>query len=289
MAVAPPGGDAGFSAPPPSRTARELALRVVSALVLAPLAAGVAYLGDWPFAIMWILAGAGTFWEWSTLSLGSVRTRAVVVGFAALAAAGVLLGWGYPHAALGVLAAGALAAALVCQTVAPGWAFAGLLYAGTIVAAPILLRDDDTLGLTAVVLLFVVVWATDIAAYFTGRAIGGPKLWPAVSPKKTWSGAIGGTVAAVVCAMAVAHVAGLPSLGAIGVLAVALSVASQAGDFLESAIKRRFGAKDSGALIPGHGGLMDRLDGFVAAALLAALIGIMRGGLEAPSRGLLIW
>jgi phosphatidate cytidylyltransferase len=288
LTVAPPDGDAERPAAP-RRSAGELALRIVTALVLAPLAAGVAYLGDWPFAIMWILAGAGTLWEWSTLSLNSARTRAVAVGFATFAAAGIFLGFGYPGTALGLLAVGALAAALVCRTVAPGWAFAGLLYAGTIVAAPILLRGDDTLGLTAVVLLFAVVWATDIAAYFTGRALGGPKLWPAVSPKKTWSGAIGGTVAAVVCAMAVARVAGLPSLGAIGALAVALSIASQAGDFLESAIKRRFGAKDSGALIPGHGGLMDRLDGFVAAALLAALIGIVRGGLEAPSRGLLIW
>jgi phosphatidate cytidylyltransferase len=288
LTVAPPDGDAERPAAP-RRTAGELALRIISALILAPLAAGVAYLGDWPFAIMWILAGAGTLWEWSTLSLRSARAGAVAVGFATFAAAGVLLGCGYPGAALALLAVGALAAALVSRTVAPGWAFAGLLYAGTIVAAPILLRGDDMLGLTAVVLLFAVVWATDIAAYFTGRAIGGPKLWPAVSPKKTWSGAIGGTVAAVVCAMAVAHVASLPSLSAIGVLAVALSIASQAGDFLESAIKRRFGAKDSGALIPGHGGLMDRLDGFVAAALLAALIGIVRGGLEAPSRGLLIW
>jgi phosphatidate cytidylyltransferase len=288
LTVAPPNGDAERPATP-RRNAGELALRIVSALILAPLAAGVAYLGDWPFAIMWILAGAGTFWEWSTLSLRSSRAGAVAVGFTTLEATGILLGCGYPGTGLGLLVAGALAAALVCRTVAPGWAFAGLLYAGTIVAAPIMLRGDDTLGLTSVVLLFAVVWATDIAAYFTGRAIGGPKLWPAVSPKKTWSGAIGGTVAAVVCAMAVAHVAGLPSLGAIGALAVALSVASQGGDFLESAIKRRFGAKDSGALIPGHGGLMDRLDGFVTAALLAALIGIVRAGLEAPSRGLLIW
>jgi phosphatidate cytidylyltransferase len=284
----PPGGETEPSAAP-RRTAGELALRIVSALVLAPIAAGVAYLGGWLFTVMWVLAGAGTLWEWSTLSLRSSRTVAVTVGFAAFAISGLLLGIGHSGAAIAVLLAGAVATALVCRATSPGWAFAGLLYAGVIVVAPILLRGDDTLGLTAVVLLFAVVWATDIAAYFGGRAIGGPKLWPAVSPKKTWSGALVGTAAAVACAIAVAHVAGLPDRGAIGVVAVALSIASQGGDFLESAIKRRFGTKDSGALIPGHGGLMDRLDGFVAAALLAALIGVMRGGLEAPSRGLLIW
>jgi phosphatidate cytidylyltransferase len=110
-----------------------------------------------------------------------------------------------------------------------------------------------------------------------------------VSPKKTWSGGLGGTLVAVLCALTVAHLAGLPNLTAIGLLAVVLSVVSQAGDFLESAIKRHFAAKDAGALIPGHGGLMDRLDGFIIAVALAALIGIARGGLEAPSRGLLIW
>jgi phosphatidate cytidylyltransferase len=172
---------------------------------------------------------------------------------------------------------------------APGWAGAGVLYAGAVVAAPVLLRGADALGLAAIVLLFVVVWATDIAAYFGGRALGGPKLWPAVSPKKTWSGALVGAAAAVAGGVLVARAAGLANLAAIGVLAFVLSVAAQAGDFFESAVKRRFGAKDSGTLIPGHGGLMDRLDGFVAAALLAAAVGVARGGLAAPSRGLLIW
>ena len=130
--------------------------------------------------------------------------------------------------------------------------------------------------------LFAVVWATDIAAYFVGRAIGGPKLMPQVSPKKTWSGAIGGTHRRrSLAAVAVAKFAGLDGLVRDRAsLAVVLSVVAQAGDLFESALKRRFGAKDSSQLIPGHGGLMDRLDGFVAAAVLAALIGLLRGGIR---------
>jgi phosphatidate cytidylyltransferase len=138
-------------------------------------------------------------------------------------------------------------------------------------------------------LLFAIVWATDIAAYFAGRALGGPKLMPRVSPKKTWSGALAGTVAAVLVAVAIAKSAGLAGLVAIAIMAISLSVVAQAGDLFESALKRRFGAKDSSHLIPGHGGLMDRLDGFVAAAFLAAVIGLLRGGFEAPGRGLLVW
>ena len=110
--------------------------------------------------------------------------------------------------------------------------------------------------------LFAIVWATDIAAYFAGRTIGGPKLMPAVSPKKTWSGAIGGALGAVVAGLIVVESAGLGVTPALVILAFMLSAVAQAGDLIESAIKRHFGAKDSSALIPGHGGLMDRLDGF---------------------------
>jgi phosphatidate cytidylyltransferase len=139
-------------------------------------------------------------------------------------------------------------------------------------------------------LLFAVVWVTDIAAYFAGRMIGGPKLWPRVSPKKTWSGAVVGTIAAVAAGLAVvAVVAGAQPWPALAAVCLVLSIASQAGDLAESALKRRFGAKDAGKLILGHGGLMDRLDGFIAAAVVAALIGVARGDVSAPAAGLLIW
>jgi phosphatidate cytidylyltransferase len=192
-------------------------------------------------------------------------------------------------AAITVLAMGMLGAAALAPREQRAWVAAGIPYSGAIGIAPVVLRSDGVLGFTAIVFLFAIVWATDIFAYFIGRAAGGPKLAPRFSPKKTWSGALGGTAAAVVVAIVIAKTAGLSGLAPIAIIAVLLSIASQAGDLFESLLKRRFGAKDSGHLIPGHGGLMDRLDGFVAAAVLAALIGLARGGLEAPARGLLMW
>ena len=135
----------------------------------------------------------------------------------------------------------------------------------------------------------MIVWTTDVGAYFVGRAVGGPKLMPQVSPNKTWAGALGGMGAAVIVAVAVAKAVALTNLFAIAMLAVVLSVCAQGGDLFESVLKRRFGAKDSSRLIPGHGGLMDRLDGFVTASVAAVLIGLVRGGFDAPGRGLLVW
>ena len=170
-----------------------------------------------------------------------------------------------------------------------GWMVAGLAYAAALAFAPAILRADAAFGFTAIVFLFAVVWATDAVAYFAGRALGGPKLMPAVSPKKTWSGAIGGTLGAVAAGLIVVMIAGVPITAALVAVTLLLSVVSQGGDLLESAVKRRFNAKDASHLIPGHGGLMDRLDGFLTAALAAALVGLLRGGFEAPARGLLIW
>jgi phosphatidate cytidylyltransferase len=267
---------------------RELALRICSALVLVPLAIGTAYLGGWPFAIFWSLAAIGVFWEWNTLVAGNGRRPAVMVGGAALVvslvlAADRLLG------AIFVLAIGIIGIAPMAPAQHRGWVAGGVPYAGAIGIAPIVLRSDSEDGFVAVMLLFAIVWTTDIVAYFLGRLIGGPKLLPRVSPKKTWSGAISGLAAAVLAAIAVAKVAGLSGLLSIALVAAILSSVAQAGDLFESQLKRRFGAKDSSHLIPGHGGLMDRLDGFVFAAAVAALIGILRGGVEAPARGLLVW
>ena len=170
----------------------------------------------------------------------------------------------------------------------PLWIAAGIVYAALMVVAPVVLRADAALGFIAVVLLFAVVWSTDILGYFAGRAFGGPKLMPAVSPKKTWSGAIAGAAGAVAVAALLARWFGLDPV-AVGVVALALSIFSQGGDLLESWIKRRFGAKDASHIIPGHGGVMDRLDGFWAAALVGAAIGLSRGGIDAAARGLLLW
>lgn len=171
----------------------------------------------------------------------------------------------------------------------PLWIVAGVIYAAVLLAAPVILRADSERGLLAIVLLFAVVWTTDVLGYFAGRAIGGPKLLPAVSPKKTWSGALAGTLGAIVVAIVVAGYFGSFNRTAIAIIALLLSVAAQLGDLLESWIKRRFGAKDASSLIPGHGGVMDRLDGFWAAALIGCLLGLARGGFDAPARGFLVW
>jgi phosphatidate cytidylyltransferase len=168
------------------------------------------------------------------------------------------------------------------------WVVAGLIYAGVAFAAPVVLRGDAQFGFLAIVFLFAVVWSTDILGYVVGRLAGGPKLWPAVSPKKTWSGALGGTLGAVIAGTAIAHLNAL-TIWPVAVLAAVLSIAAQAGDLFESSIKRRFDAKDASQLIPGHGGVMDRLDGFIVAALVAALVGLARGGLTFPGRGVLVW
>ena len=168
------------------------------------------------------------------------------------------------------------------------WRIAGVIYAAIAFIAPVLLRADVNNGFAALVFLFAIVWMTDIMGYAIGRAVGGPKLWQAVSPNKTRSGAIGGMAGALAAGIVIAASLSLAVLP-IAILSVILSMVAQAGDLLESAIKRRFGVKDTGHLIPGHGGLMDRLDGFIAAASVAALIGIVRGGLSAAATGLLVW
>jgi phosphatidate cytidylyltransferase len=276
----------------------ELLLRVVSALALAPLAVGVAYLGGWAFIAFWGIAALIVLWEWTSLVAGNERRAILMIGGAAVLLAVLLTGVpGSPDdvhelrvlAALTVLAMGMLAVAALAPRAQRVWIAAGIPYSGCMGLAPIVLRADAQYGFTAMVFLFAVVWGTDILAYFVGRAIGGPKLAPQISPKKTWSGAIGGVAAAVAAAAALAFATGLRNVVALGLLATVLSMVAQAGDLFESAVKRRFGAKDSSHLIPGHGGLMDRLDGFVAAAAVAAVIGLAHGGVQAPARGLLVW
>jgi phosphatidate cytidylyltransferase len=285
--------------PTASSGGSEFILRILSGLVLAPLAVGVAYLGGWVFVVFWSIAALLVLWEWCTLVAGAERSTVLLIAGAAVLFALLLASASAPGAegSHGVrLVAGAtflLMGMLATAVLAPSdrrlWTAAGIPYAGLLGMAPIVLRNDAQYGFLAIVFLFAVVWATDIVAYFVGRAIGGPKLAPRISPKKTWSGAVGGTVAAIAAALLVAVLAGLPNLPALGVIAAAASALAQGGDLFESALKRRFGAKDSSHLIPGHGGLMDRLDGFVAAAVLAMLIGLIHGGVDEPARGLLVW
>jgi phosphatidate cytidylyltransferase len=264
-------------------------LRVVSSLVLAPLAIAAAYFGGIAFIAFWAIAALAVLWEWDTLVCAHDRNPVLATGAVALAGAALLLALGRSGIAAALIALGFFGVAALASKVRAVWCATGLVYAAAILIAPVLMRRDANLGFAAILFLFVIVWLTDITAYFVGRALGGPKLMPRVSPNKTWSGAIGGTVAGVVGAVVVASQFGIEGLFATALVAFVLSVISQAGDLAESAIKRQFNAKDASQLIPGHGGLMDRLDGFVAAAAAGAMIGIAHGGFDAPARGLMVW
>ena len=262
---------------------------MLSALVLVPFAIATAYVGGWPFQLFWGAAALVVLWEWTSLVTGADRRSVLLAGAVSVVLAVTLVAGGYRLAAVIVLAMGMLATAALARAEGRIWVAAGIPYAGSLGVAPIVLRSDGEAGFLAMIFLFAIVWATDIVAYFVGRAIGGPKLMPQVSPKKTWSGAFAGTVAAVLAALAMAKATALTGWFAIAMLAIILSVVAQGGDLFESFLKRRFGAKDSSHLIPGHGGLMDRLDGFVTASVVAALIGLARGGFDAPGHGLLVW
>lgn len=266
-----------------------LVLRILSSLVLAPVAVGAAYWGGLAFAAFWTAAAFCVLWEWDTLVCAHDKRPVLTIGSVAIAGAALLLMLGRTGTAVALIVLGCLGVATLASKAQRAWCVAGLVYAGALLVSPIVLRGDATLGFVAIVFLFTVVWLTDTVAYFCGRAIGGPKLMPAVSPNKTWSGAAGGTAGAIAGGMAVASYAGIGNLAAIAVLAFVLSAVSQTGDLFESAVKRRFDAKDASGLIPGHGGVMDRVDGFVAAATLAAMVGVARGGLSSPAQGMLVW
>ena len=265
-----------------------LLTRILSAAILAPVAIVVAYVGGWPFVLFWGAAAIAILWEWMGL-VAAARQMPVAVGAAAIVLSAPLIILGWPLAALAVIVLGGVAAALLTPQQRRGWAAAGVVYAGLMLAAPLLLRGDGLIGAEAFFLLFAIVWTTDVLGYFAGRAIGGPKLAPSISPAKTWSGAIAGIVGTAIVVALGSRLVPHARMSTLIVVAIALSVMSQLGDLLESAFKRRFGTKDTSRLIPGHGGVMDRLDGFWAAAVCAALVGVLRGGFAAPAAGLLLW
>ena len=266
---------------------RNLVMRIAAAAVLIPLAIAIAYAGGWLWTALVTLAAIGLFVEWLAVVGLAGATRVTVPGVAALAVAGLCFAVGRIDAALIVLGIGLVAVA----SIAPerrNWAAAGFLYAAAAEIASVLLRLDPVKGFAALMFVLLIVWVTDSGGYFAGRGIGGPKLWPRVSPKKTWAGAIGGFAASLAVAAGFAAF-DLGRAGPLLMLSGVLSVVSQFGDLFESAVKRRFGVKDSSHIIPGHGGLMDRLDGFVAAVVVAALFGFLRGGADGVGRGLMVW
>ena len=277
----------GKAAPAAEQGSRNLLMRVLAALVLAPSAIAIAYAGGWTWAALVTLAAIGLFMEWLMIVGAARETRVTAPGIAALALAGFYLAAGRTDAALMVLAIG-LGTVAVLSPERRAWTATGFFYAAAAEVASVVVRLDQVWGFVALILVLLVVWVTDIGGYFAGRGIGGPKLWPRVSPKKTWAGAVGGFVLSLVVAAGFAAF-GLGKTGPLLLSGAALSIASQLGDLFEFAVKRRFGVKDSSHLIPGHGGLMDRLDGFIAAIVLAAIFGVLRGGADGVGRGLMVW
>ena len=255
--------------------AGNLALRVASALVLAPLALAVVYLGPPYFDVLVTIVAAVLAWEWARLCGHGAMSRpgylVIAVATATLVAAGLreyaVAGW--------IIAAGVMAAVVVAGRETdrrPFWYGLGVLYTTLPCLALVWLREHPAQGRDIVFWLLLVIWATDIGAYVAGRTIGGPKLAPRISPKKTWAGLAGG----IVSAGSVGALAGVTLLSGSPIelawAAAALAVWSQLGDLFESSVKRHFGVKDSSNLIPGHGGLLDRLDGVLAGGLAAAVL-----------------
>ena len=266
---------------------RNLRTRILAALVLAPAAVAIAWAGGPLWIGLVTLAAVGLYVEWLMI-VGTVQeTRTVVAGITALVVSGLCLGPGHSEYSLAVLVIGAGAVAAVSQRLRL-WSVTGFCYAAAAEFASALVRLDGGYGFIALIFVLLVVWVTDIGGYFAGRGIGGPKLWPRVSPKKTWAGAVGGLVASLAVAAGFA-VFDFGKMTPLLLLGAFLSIVSQSGDLFESAVKRRFGVKDSSQIIPGHGGLLDRLDGFVAAIVLAALFGFLRGDADGIGHALMVW
>jgi len=265
---------------------RDLGQRIASGAALAVVVLGALWAGGLPFAIAVGLVGVVVAWEWGRI-VRSAGIDAIMIIQGVAVAAGVLLA-ARGLAGLGLIAV--LVAAIISALLAFGerghMAALGALYAGLPTVALVWLHRSDAAGFVAVLFIFLTVWAADTGAYFAGRLIGGPKLMPSVSPNKTWSGFAGAIVAGGLVGLAFSIARAELSAGHMALAGLLLAAVSQGGDLLESALKREYGVKDASALIPGHGGFMDRIDGLVTAVIAAAIYAIM-ADIQAPARALL--
>jgi phosphatidate cytidylyltransferase len=285
--VAVSGGDPAVRPEPRRRFGSDLKPRIAAAAVMGALALATAWVGGFIFVAFWWLAAVVVLWEWQRL-VGGVRLAERVALGGLFIAIGAL--FALHNSILGVVAGlviGAGAVGWIAGRRAGTWAGVGVLYAGALVASVTLLRLSPSYGLAAILWVFAVVWGADVAAYFAGRTIRGPKLWPSVSPGKTWSGAIVGALAGAVLGLILA--AWTNRVMPLFWLGLATAIVAALGDLFESALKRRFGVKDSSGLIPGHGGLMDRLDAFVAASVFAAVVAGFNSRSSFIAGGLFQW
>ena len=282
-------GPTGDAARKPT-TLADLGPRLASGIVMIVLALGALYAGGPVFVAFWLVAGLAVHWEWQRLIGGERQMLRMALGGVVLVAVAALAGNAQSDAALLSLLLGALAMAAVASDGRRIWTAGGLLYAGALVLSVVVLRLSILGGFEAILWLFAIVWGTDVMAYFGGRLIGGAKLWPRVSPSKTWSGFLIGISSGALLGLAALSIYAVQIFPVpLILLGLLVGAISQGGDLFESSLKRHFNVKDSSHLIPGHGGFMDRLDGFLAAASFAAAFGTMMAGAAAAAHGLFIW
>ena len=284
MRAAPPRGGTTVTKPQSS----EMPKRLTSAFVLGAVALGAVLASPWTFLVLVIAGGVIVAWEWGRLTRGTRFDAIAAIQTAAVAAIAILVALAQPGLALFALAAAIVFICLLgLKSGAFAWPVAGLLYAALPAWSLVWLRGDPALGTIALLYLLAVAWTTDTASYVAGRLIGGPKLAPRLSPHKTWSGLIVGALAPAFVGYAFAVFLNDTSGLRLALVSVAISAACQLGDLSESAVKRHYGAKDMSQLIPGHGGVLDRIDGLLMAALAAAIIALRDP--SSPGTGLLIW
>ncbi|MBK1836163.1 phosphatidate cytidylyltransferase [Azospirillum sp. YIM B02556] len=259
------------AAPPTTSRAGDLKVRVLSALVMAPVVLGAVWLGGWVFHALIAFGSVVAVSEWTNIVPSARRLPARLMAAIGIVVALMVQLAAGPAAALGAAAAFAVLTAVVGGGPDRGLLGFGVLYVAVGMAGLMWLRDLPDVGLSLFLFVLIAIWATDIGAYAAGRSIGGPKLAPRISPKKTWAGLIGGMASSALFGWLVALAFGASRPDIALVLGAAVAVVGQAGDLFESALKRRYNVKDSGQLIPGHGGILDRIDGLLAAAPVLAL------------------
>ncbi|WP_342641644.1 phosphatidate cytidylyltransferase [Rhodoligotrophos ferricapiens] len=270
----------------------DFAIRTGSAVLLVPVVIALAWLGGAWFALLLAVFGVLMALEWVRLVNGKPDLIQQGLHGAAAAAVPWLVLAKLPGTAFAFIALAWVASLLWLLSRRHGQARAaliGLPYIALPVLSLALLRADATHGLSALLWLMIVVWSADTGAYLVGRLVGGPKLAPQISPGKTWSGLVGAVTGAALAGGLLGRVMDLPAIPPLVALAGLLAVIAQLGDLFESHLKRQAGVKDSGKLIPGHGGILDRVDGLIAVALGVLAIGVLRSGTNNIAAALLLW